>query len=161
MVINMSEVYRYVACCVLFEIPLASSPSLFGSFRNDRWNALWTLPSWTPSQRIIQVRRNPLSHSLHRFEWHHVPFYLVWHALGQVNYMLLQEREKRGIKDIAISHIEQISPFPYDIVSNHFCWGTTTLINPSQITPHLDKYPNADLLWCQVSILVMSMYCSL
>lgn len=28
--------------------------------------------------------------------------------------------------------MEQISPFPYDL-----------------ITPHLDVYPNADILWCQ------------
>lgn len=51
---------------------------------------------------------------------------------GQVYYNLLKEREERGIKDIAISRLEQISPFPYDL-----------------LTPHLDKYPNADLLWCQ------------
>ncbi|KAF8630913.1 hypothetical protein AX17_005271 [Amanita inopinata Kibby_2008] len=51
---------------------------------------------------------------------------------GQVYYTLLAEREARGIKDIAISRIEQLSPFPYDL-----------------ITPHLDKYPNASLLWCQ------------
>ncbi|KAF7967902.1 hypothetical protein HWV62_32577 [Athelia sp. TMB] len=51
---------------------------------------------------------------------------------GQVYFALLQEREDKGIKDVAISRIEQLSPFPYDI-----------------ITPHLDKYPNADLLWCQ------------
>ncbi|KAH7915168.1 thiamine diphosphate-binding protein [Hygrophoropsis aurantiaca] len=51
---------------------------------------------------------------------------------GQVYHTLLQEREDKGIKDIAISRIEQISPFPYDL-----------------ITPHLDQYPNADLLWCQ------------
>ncbi|EJC97957.1 2-oxoglutarate dehydrogenase complex E1 component mitochondrial precursor [Fomitiporia mediterranea MF3/22] len=51
---------------------------------------------------------------------------------GQVYYTLLQERQEKGIKDVAISRLEQISPFPYDL-----------------ITPHLDKYPNADLLWCQ------------
>ena len=51
---------------------------------------------------------------------------------GQVYFTLLQAREERGIKDIAISRIEQLSPFPYDL-----------------ITPHLDKYPNASLLWCQ------------
>ncbi|KAA1473704.1 2-oxoglutarate dehydrogenase complex E1 component mitochondrial precursor [Dentipellis sp. KUC8613] len=51
---------------------------------------------------------------------------------GQVYYALLQAREERGIKDIAISRVEQLSPFPYDLV-----------------TPHLDAYPNADLLWCQ------------
>ncbi|KAI9568385.1 thiamine diphosphate-binding protein [Boletus coccyginus] len=51
---------------------------------------------------------------------------------GQVYHTLLQEREDKGIKDVAISRIEQLSPFPYDL-----------------ITPHLDKYPNAELLWCQ------------
>ncbi|PFH53356.1 hypothetical protein AMATHDRAFT_55273 [Amanita thiersii Skay4041] len=51
---------------------------------------------------------------------------------GQVYYTLLAEREARGIKDVAISRIEQLSPFPYDLV-----------------TPHLEKYPNASLLWCQ------------
>ncbi|KAH9891557.1 thiamine diphosphate-binding protein [Cubamyces lactineus] len=51
---------------------------------------------------------------------------------GQVYYTLLQEREEKGIKDVAISRLEQLSPFPYDL-----------------LTPHLDKYPNADLLWCQ------------
>ncbi|KAI6094416.1 thiamine diphosphate-binding protein [Pisolithus croceorrhizus] len=51
---------------------------------------------------------------------------------GQVYHTLVQEREQKEIKDIAISRVEQISPFPYDL-----------------ITPHLDKYPNADLLWCQ------------
>ncbi|KAI0632335.1 2-oxoglutarate dehydrogenase E1 component [Trametes polyzona] len=51
---------------------------------------------------------------------------------GQVYYTLLQEREEKGINDVVISRIEQLSPFPYDL-----------------LTPHLDKYPNADLLWCQ------------
>lgn len=51
---------------------------------------------------------------------------------GQVYHTLVQEREQKDIKDIAISRVEQLSPFPYDL-----------------ITPHLDKYPNADLLWCQ------------
>ncbi|KAH0832204.1 thiamine diphosphate-binding protein [Lanmaoa asiatica] len=51
---------------------------------------------------------------------------------GQVYHTLLQEREEKGITDVAISRIEQLSPFPYDL-----------------ITPHLDKYPNADILWCQ------------
>jgi len=51
---------------------------------------------------------------------------------GQVYYMLVAEREARGLRNVVISRLEQISPFPYDL-----------------ITPHLDKYPNADLLWCQ------------
>jgi 2-oxoglutarate dehydrogenase E1 component len=37
---------------------------------------------------------------------------------GQVYYTLLKEREARGIHDVAISRLEQISPFPYDLVGN-------------------------------------------
>ncbi|KAH7106211.1 2-oxoglutarate dehydrogenase complex E1 component mitochondrial precursor [Auriculariales sp. MPI-PUGE-AT-0066] len=51
---------------------------------------------------------------------------------GQVYFTLLKEREDRGLKDVAISRLEQIAPFPYDL-----------------LTPHLDKYPNAELIWCQ------------
>ncbi|KAF7291641.1 2-oxoglutarate dehydrogenase E1 component [Mycena chlorophos] len=51
---------------------------------------------------------------------------------GQVYQTLLQAREDRGRNDVAISRLEQLSPFPYDLVH-----------------PHLDKYPNASLLWCQ------------
>jgi 2-oxoglutarate dehydrogenase E1 component len=36
---------------------------------------------------------------------------------GQVYYTLLKERDTRGANDVAISRIEQISPFPYDLVS--------------------------------------------
>ena len=36
---------------------------------------------------------------------------------GQVYHNLLQEREDKGINDVAISRFEQISPFPYDLVS--------------------------------------------
>jgi 2-oxoglutarate dehydrogenase E1 component len=36
---------------------------------------------------------------------------------GQVYYQLLQERERLGIKDIAISRVEQLSPLPYELVS--------------------------------------------
>ncbi|KAI8447835.1 thiamine diphosphate-binding protein [Phakopsora pachyrhizi] len=51
---------------------------------------------------------------------------------GQVYYTLLQEREKRQIKDIAISRLEQLSPVPYnDIVSA------------------IETYPNAEVMYCQ------------
>ena len=40
----------------------------------------------------------------------------IYATAGQVYYALLQEREAKGIKDIAISRVEQISPFPYDLV---------------------------------------------
>jgi hypothetical protein len=51
---------------------------------------------------------------------------------GQVYYQLLQERENRKLNNVAISRMEQISPVPYALV-----------------TPHLDTYPNADLMWAQ------------
>ena len=35
---------------------------------------------------------------------------------GQVYHTLMQEREDKGITDVAISRLEQISPFPYDLV---------------------------------------------
>jgi 2-oxoglutarate dehydrogenase E1 component len=35
---------------------------------------------------------------------------------GQVYHTLLQEREDKGINDVVISRVEQISPFPYDQV---------------------------------------------
>ncbi len=39
---------------------------------------------------------------------------------GQVYYTLLQEREEKGYNDVAISRLEQISPFPYDLVRFFF-----------------------------------------
>lgn len=45
---------------------------------------------------------------------------------------LLKEREDRGIKDVVLARVEQISPFPYDMV-----------------TPYIDRFPNADIQWCQ------------
>nr|XP_018263955.1 oxoglutarate dehydrogenase (succinyl-transferring), E1 component [Kwoniella dejecticola CBS 10117]OBR86113.1 oxoglutarate dehydrogenase (succinyl-transferring), E1 component [Kwoniella dejecticola CBS 10117] len=51
---------------------------------------------------------------------------------GQVYFQLLKEREDKGINDVAISRLEQLSPLPYDL-----------------LTPHLDKYPNADVVWAQ------------
>ncbi|KAF7335011.1 2-oxoglutarate dehydrogenase complex E1 component, mitochondrial [Mycena venus] len=53
---------------------------------------------------------------------------------GQVYHTLLAAREEWGIKDVTISRIEQISLFPYDLIH-----------------PHLEKSPNASLLWCQRS----------
>jgi len=54
---------------------------------------------------------------------------------GQVYYQLLKEREDKGIKDVAISRLEQLSPLPYEM-----------------LTPHLDKYKNADLMWAQEEV---------
>ena len=36
---------------------------------------------------------------------------------GQVYQTLLAEREEKGYNDVVISRLEQISPFPYDLVS--------------------------------------------
>ncbi|KAI5996759.1 hypothetical protein EDC04DRAFT_3096445 [Pisolithus marmoratus] len=60
---------------------------------------------------------------------------------GQLYYTLVQEREQREIRDVAISRVEQLSPFPHDLAC--------LFIDKDEVTPHLDKYPNADLLWCQ------------
>lgn len=54
---------------------------------------------------------------------------------GQTYFALLNHRRENGIKDVAISRIEQISPFPYDM-----------------ITPALDKYKNASILFCQEEV---------
>lgn len=51
---------------------------------------------------------------------------------GQVYHTLYKEREERQAYDVAISRVEQISPFPYDLIGEH-----------------LDKYPNAEITWCQ------------
>jgi 2-oxoglutarate dehydrogenase E1 component len=51
---------------------------------------------------------------------------------GKVYYDLLEAREKRGIKNVAILRIEQFYPFPEKPLSDQ-----------------LAKYPNADVVWCQ------------
>lgn len=50
-------------------------------------------------------------------------------------FQLLKEREDKKIDDVAISRLEQLSPLPYEL-----------------LTPHLDKYPNADLVWAQEEV---------
>ncbi|KAI9248764.1 oxoglutarate dehydrogenase, E1 component [Sporodiniella umbellata] len=51
---------------------------------------------------------------------------------GQVYYALLKAREQGEINDVAISRVEQLNPFPYE-----------------QVKEHADKYPNAEIVWCQ------------
>ncbi|KAJ1908939.1 2-oxoglutarate dehydrogenase E1 component [Tieghemiomyces parasiticus] len=51
---------------------------------------------------------------------------------GQVYYALLRAREQNGLRNVAISRVEQITPFPYD-----------------EVRVHADKYPNATVVWCQ------------
>lgn len=54
---------------------------------------------------------------------------------GQTYFALLNYRRENNIKDVAISRIEQISPFPYEM-----------------ITPGLDRYKNASVLFCQEEV---------
>jgi 2-oxoglutarate dehydrogenase E1 component len=51
---------------------------------------------------------------------------------GKVYYDLLQARDERSIKDIALVRVEQLYPFPGDALKRE-----------------LAKYPTADIVWCQ------------
>jgi 2-oxoglutarate dehydrogenase C-terminal len=54
----------------------------------------------------------------------------MYHCSGQVYPMLVAEREARGLKNVIISRVEQISPFPYDLV----CENLMTAPNTYQFT---------------------------
>ena len=51
---------------------------------------------------------------------------------GKVYYDLLEEREKRGIKDVALIRVEQLYPFPKRTMEKE-----------------LQRYANAEVVWCQ------------
>lgn len=52
---------------------------------------------------------------------------------GKVYYELVKERNARGLdNDVAITRVEQLCPFPFDIMREE-----------------IQKYPNADLIWSQ------------
>jgi 2-oxoglutarate dehydrogenase E1 component len=51
---------------------------------------------------------------------------------GKVYYDLLEEREKRGIDDIALLRIEQLYPFPFRTLEKE-----------------LQRYTRAEIVWCQ------------
>ncbi len=51
---------------------------------------------------------------------------------GKVYFDLLEERERRGIKDVYILRIEQLYPFATCAISDE-----------------LARFPNADMMWCQ------------
>eukprot|EP00127_Corallochytrium_limacisporum_P007174 Clim_evm47s243 gene=Clim_evmTU47s243 len=51
---------------------------------------------------------------------------------GKVYYDLYKQRQEKGIKDIAIARLEQISPFPFDLIAKQ-----------------ANDYPNAEIWWCQ------------
>jgi 2-oxoglutarate dehydrogenase E1 component len=51
---------------------------------------------------------------------------------GKVYYDLFEEREKRGIDDVAIVRIEQLYPWPKQTIAQQIA-----------------RYPNASVIWCQ------------
>lgn len=119
---------------LLLEIPPASPARQIRPVGNDRRDTLPAIPPRTPPRRTRRTRPDPKAHSLLR-QVHPITDHLIPtdFRTGQIYHTLLKAREERGVKDIAISRIEQLSPFPYDL-----------------LTPHLDKYPNAELMYCQV-----------
>ncbi|KAJ2562297.1 2-oxoglutarate dehydrogenase E1 component [Coemansia sp. RSA 1836] len=62
------------------------------------------------------------------------PEHIRTHILcsGQVYYTLLQARELNNVRDVAISRVEQLHPFPWDLVRDH-----------------VEKYPNCEFVWAQ------------
>ncbi|ETE71731.1 2-oxoglutarate dehydrogenase, mitochondrial [Ophiophagus hannah] len=57
----------------------------------------------------------------------------VLFCTGKLYYELIRERKTRNMEaDVAITRVEQLSPFPFDLLLKEF-----------------HKYPNADLVWCQ------------
>ena len=61
---------------------------------------------------------------------------------GKVYYELAAEREKRGlVGEVAIVRLEQLAPFPYDLVMRE-----------------LRRYPNAELVWAQEEPMNMGAY---
>ncbi|KAK1282777.1 hypothetical protein QJS10_CPB22g00649 [Acorus calamus] len=60
---------------------------------------------------------------------------------GKVYYELDEERKKTDGKDIAICRVEQLCPFPYDLIQRE-----------------LKRYPNAEIVWCQEEPMNMGAY---
>ncbi|KAK3123816.1 hypothetical protein QOZ80_8AG0636470 [Eleusine coracana subsp. coracana] len=60
---------------------------------------------------------------------------------GKVYYELDEERETSGRGDVAICRIEQLCPFPYDLIQRE-----------------LKRYPNAEIVWCQEEPMNMGAY---
>ncbi|KAL3629978.1 hypothetical protein CASFOL_026290 [Castilleja foliolosa] len=60
---------------------------------------------------------------------------------GKVYYELDEQRKKVEGKDIAICRVEQLCPFPYDLVQRE-----------------LKRYPNAEIVWCQEEPMNMGAY---
>ena len=51
---------------------------------------------------------------------------------GKVYYDLFEEREKRGLKDVYLLRVEQLFPFPHEVLADE-----------------LKRFPKADIVWCQ------------
>ncbi|KAM0953283.1 putative oxoglutarate dehydrogenase (succinyl-transferring) [Dioscorea sansibarensis] len=60
---------------------------------------------------------------------------------GKVYYELDEERKKVDRKDVAICRVEQLCPFPYDLIQRE-----------------LKRYPNAEIVWCQEEPMNMGAY---
>ncbi|KAL0455788.1 UNVERIFIED_CONTAM: 2-oxoglutarate dehydrogenase, mitochondrial [Sesamum latifolium] len=60
---------------------------------------------------------------------------------GKVYYELDEERKKVNGKDIAICRVEQLCPFPYDLIQRE-----------------LKRYPNGEVVWCQEEPMNMGAY---
>ncbi|KAE8712103.1 2-oxoglutarate dehydrogenase [Hibiscus syriacus] len=60
---------------------------------------------------------------------------------GKVYYELDEERQKRNADDIAICRVEQLCPFPFDLIQRE-----------------LKRYPNAEIVWCQEESMNMGAY---
>lgn len=66
----------------------------------------------------------------------------VVYCTGKVFYDLHQQREEQGKQgEVALVRIEQLAPFPFDLVCRE-----------------LRRYPNADVLWCQEEPMNMGAY---
>ncbi|XP_047979201.1 2-oxoglutarate dehydrogenase, mitochondrial-like [Salvia hispanica] len=60
---------------------------------------------------------------------------------GKIYYELDEERKKVNGKDVAICRVEQLCPFPYDLIQRE-----------------LKRYPNAEVVWCQEEPMNMGAY---
>ncbi|CAM6088249.1 unnamed protein product [Calypogeia fissa] len=60
---------------------------------------------------------------------------------GKVYYELDEERQRAQLKDLAICRVEQLCPFPWDLVLRE-----------------IKRYPNAEIVWCQEEPMNMGAY---
>ncbi|KAI9128126.1 hypothetical protein K1719_001119 [Acacia pycnantha] len=60
---------------------------------------------------------------------------------GKIYYELDEERKKADTRDVAICRVEQLCPFPFNIVQRE-----------------LKRYPNAEVVWCQEEPMNMGAY---